>query len=681
MQQKRLKKHLGLYDVFSFGIGPMLSSGIFLLPGMVYHKVGPAAILAYLIAGLLIIPSLLSKAELATAMPRAGGAYYFLDRSMGPLVGTISGLGTWLSLTFKSAFDLIGLGAYLVLFLDFPMKPVAVGLCFVFAGLSISGVKKVSRFQGIFVSLLLGIMAYFIAKGFLNVQPAHFKPFFAEGDTYNSIIGSIGFVYVSFAGLTKIASVAEEVENLERNIPLGMILALVVTLIIYILGMIVIIGVLPGEQLGQSLTPVVDAAMQYMGPIGKNLMAVAAVLAFVASANAGMTAASRYPLAMSRDNLIPKSLQAIGRFHTPTRSILLTMGLMIFFILALSPEGIAKVASAFKLLIFGMLNLAVIVMRESKIAAYDPGFKTKLYPWVQIIGIITPIILIPELGLLPMILSAGVIVIGTVWYYMYAEKKVDRSAAMYQVFERVGSAATPQLDHELRQILREKGLRREDAFEQSILRASILYHHQGEDLESILRRASKVLAARMDVEEEKIYHLLAQTQQRGETPIGQHVALPHARMEDALKHELVIVHSREGVLFEGSDERVYVLFILISPIEDQRQHLRFLAELANRAENIDFAGNWRKLYDNESIRACFLRSGDVGELEVNEKLAGRAIRDLGMQDDCLVALVKRGEQMIIPRGRTILQEGDQLTLIGRAEAIDKTLSHLHSAGE
>jgi basic amino acid/polyamine antiporter, APA family len=69
--------------------------------------------LAYLVAAVFILPAMLSVAELATAMPRAGGAYYFLDRSLGPLVGTVGGLGTWLALVLKSAFALVGMGAYL----------------------------------------------------------------------------------------------------------------------------------------------------------------------------------------------------------------------------------------------------------------------------------------------------------------------------------------------------------------------------------------------------------------------------------------------------------------------------------------------------------------------------------------------------------------------------------------
>ncbi|MGD8426885.1 MAG: amino acid permease [Balneolaceae bacterium] len=667
---KKLKKNLGFFDVVAFGIGPMLSSGIFLLPGIVFAKVGPSAILAYVVAAILIIPALLSKAELATAMPKAGGAYYFLDRSMGPLIGTISGFGTWMSLAFKSAFDLIGLGAYLVLFVDLPIKPVAASLCVVFAVLSISGVKNVGRFQGIFVSLLLGLMTYFITKGFFFIEPAHFKPFFV--DAKESFLGAVGLVYVSFAGLTKIASVAEEVEDLDRNIPYGMMVALIVTIIVYVLGLIVMIGVDPGVEFAHSLTPVVDAAQKFLGPVGRILMTAAAILAFVASANAGITAASRYPLAMSRDNLLNDYWKKIGRFNTPTRSILLTMGLMICFILILSPVGIAKLGSAFKLLIFGMLNLAVIVMRESKITAYDPGYKTKLYPWAQIVGILSPVILIPELGILPMILSGGVVICGALWYYLYAKKRVDRSAAMYQVFERVGAQATPQLYEELRDIIREKGTRREDIFEQCVLRAGVVLHRQGQSYQEVLEIAASIISKRLDLPVQTVFQELSNIE---DVSLGNHLALPHAKIEKAEKPELVIIHSKDGIKMKLTEEEIYAMLVLVSPSGRPRQHLRFLAELANRAEQIDFSGGWRNLSDNDMIRNTFIRAEDYIEVAYpGKEFQGTRIGDLPINRDCLIAVINRNGESIVPHGDTKLETGDKLTIVGKKEAVKELVS-------
>jgi len=96
MAKKKLKKEIGLLGVFSIAAGTTLSAGFFLLPGLAAQQAGPALILAYVLAAIPLIPAMLSVVELATAMPKAGGVYYFLDRSLGPLVGTIGGIGTCL---------------------------------------------------------------------------------------------------------------------------------------------------------------------------------------------------------------------------------------------------------------------------------------------------------------------------------------------------------------------------------------------------------------------------------------------------------------------------------------------------------------------------------------------------------------------------------------------------------
>ena len=128
-----LKRDLGLVDIFCIASGAMISSGLFILPGLAFAKAGPAVILSYGIASLLVIPAVLSKAELATAMPKAGGTYFFIDRSLGPLIGTTGGFAAWFSLAFKSAFALIGIGIFTVLvspvLTEFHTKLIAVIFC------------------------------------------------------------------------------------------------------------------------------------------------------------------------------------------------------------------------------------------------------------------------------------------------------------------------------------------------------------------------------------------------------------------------------------------------------------------------------------------------------------------------------------------------------------------------
>jgi APA family basic amino acid/polyamine antiporter len=669
LDEQRLRRQLRLPAVFAISIAPMLASGVFLLPSLVYGKVGNAAPLVYLVAGLLLIPALLSKAELSTAMPRAGGTYFFLDRALGPMVGTVAGLGTWLAMAFKSAFDLVGLGAYSSLFLDFSFRPVALAICVLLVVVNIAGVRHVARIQVLMVAAVLGVMTWFVAEGLFHAESSRLVPFWTtDADAF---LASVGIVFVGFTGLTKVASISEEIDRLERTIPLAMIYALGIATLVYVLVMYVLIGVSDPDGLTGTLTPVAYAAGRFTGRIGVLAFVTAAILAFVSSANAGLAAASRYPFAMGRDDMAPEVFRRLGRFHTPTNAILLTAALMMVFILVLSPVGIAKLASAFQLMVFGLVSLAVIVMRESRIPSYDPGFRSWGYPWVQIVGILTPVVLIPQLGLMPLLSSGALVALAILWYIYYARDRVARTGALYHLFQRMGRAATPQLDQELRQILREKGLRRRDAFENSVVRAGVLRHREGESYWDLLARAAASFSERLEVPADSILAALSSSSRLGETPIGRHVALPHARVDFVKSPELTIVHSVSGVWVEGSDEPIYALFILIGPTEDPGRHLRYLAELANRAEAIDFGGSWRELDTDERIRGLFLRSGGVLEVDVRDTLlAGRTIGELRMHERCLIAMIIREGRMIVPHGSTPLEVGDRLTLVGEAEAVE-----------
>ena len=145
---KKLKRKLGLSSVIAISIAGMLG-GIFVLPGIAAAKTGSSIWLAFLLAAICILPAVLSKSELATAMPKSGGTYVYIERAFGPLFGTISGLGLWISLLLKSAFCLVGFGAYLLVFTDttIPIKYLSVIFLFLIMILNIFGVKKVGKVQ------------------------------------------------------------------------------------------------------------------------------------------------------------------------------------------------------------------------------------------------------------------------------------------------------------------------------------------------------------------------------------------------------------------------------------------------------------------------------------------------------------------------------------------------------
>ena len=688
----RLKKELGLFDVYAISTGAMFSSGFFLLPGLAAAKTGASVVLAYLIAGVLILPAMFSKAELSTALPRAGGTYYFLDRSLGPMLGTIGGLGTYLALTLKTAFALIGIGAYASLFIELPIKPVAIVLTVLFVGINILGAKETSGLQRWLVVILITVLAFFLLQGFHEIifeQPravtrSRFTPFMTFG--LEGLLGTVGFVFVSYAGLTKVASVAEEVKDPERNIPLGMILSLASTALVYVAGVFIMVAVLEPTSFHSDLTPVATAAESFFDwlphPFGLALVVAAALAAFASTGNAGVLSASRYPLAMARDRLLPDVFARLGRFHTPTLAILATGALMVFFILVLDEEGIAKLASAFQLFIFMLVSLAVIVMRESRIPSYDPGYRSPLYPWMQVGGMLISIVLIAYMGWLAVFFTLGIVFFCLVWYVQYARPRVVRDGAIYHWFKRLGERQYEDLDREFRTILKEKGLRADDPFEEVVVRAQVLELEADETFEDLIRKAASLLSDRLPVSSDKLVEGFLRGTRTGATPVAGGAALPHLYVPGISRPEMVLARARaglnvgvvEGLGGEEAIHEVHAVFMLVSPEDNPGLHLRMLAEIANRIDEPDFLENWLRARNAAHLKELLL--GDARHLtlrlrstEPTRELIGKALKELSLPRNSLVVIIRRGDDMIIPRGEATLHENDRIIIIGTPDAL------------
>ncbi|MEN8234963.1 MAG: APC family permease, partial [Actinomycetota bacterium] len=361
-----LARSLGLYAVLTISIGAMIGSGIFVLPGLAFKIAGPSVVLAFSLAGVVVLPAALSKAEMATAMPQAGGTYLYIDRAMGPLLGTIAGFGVWFSLVFKASFALVGLSAYLEYFVPHPERPVAAALALILIGVNLLGVKQTAKFQMALVTIVVLVLLGFVATGMPTVEPAAFEPFLGHG--IKGLLSATAVVFVSYAGVTKVASIAEEVRHPGRTIPAGMLVSIGFMMLLYPAIVAVIVGAAPHDELSHTETPVTLAAQQFLGDFGVALIAGIAVFALVSMANAGVIASARYPFAMARNSLAPPFLERIGtRSGVPVAGIAVTGALLLVLVLFVPLIELAKLASAFQLLVFALVNLALIAFREAKL--------------------------------------------------------------------------------------------------------------------------------------------------------------------------------------------------------------------------------------------------------------------------------------------------------------------------
>jgi APA family basic amino acid/polyamine antiporter len=435
-----LERDLGLYTTVTISMGAMIGSGIFVLPALGLKKAGPAVIIAYILAGLVVLPAALSKAEMATAMPESGGTYLYIDRAMGPLAGTVAGIGAWFSLVFKSSFALVGLGAYLLLLIPLSgglVKAVALGLAALIIVLNVVGTEQSGKAQSIIVTAVVAALAVYVLNAGIAVDPARFGGFAEKGT--GGVVTAAAFVFVSYAGVTKIASVAEEVENPDRNLPLGILISMGIMMILYTLVVAAVVGLNdpavlttsgPGGDT-PSLTPMADGAGQLLGGVGVVAISAVAILALTSMANAGVLASSRFPLAMSRDSLAPGGLAQVSeRFQTPLNAIVVTGVLLLALIAFVPVVELAKLASAFQILVFSIVNVALIVFRTSGVESYQPSFQAPGYPYVQIVGVVGGFALLTQMGTLPILGAAGIIVGGVGWYFLYGRSRTDRAGAL-----------------------------------------------------------------------------------------------------------------------------------------------------------------------------------------------------------------------------------------------------------
>ena len=596
----------------------MISSGLFVLPAFAYKEAGPALILSYLFASILIIPSILSKAELATAMPRAGGTYFFVERSLGPIWGLFGGLANWFSVALKSAFAVVGMAALIevvlhevfdVRMVEWHLKTLGALCCLAFMAINIFSVKHTSRLQIWLVVMLLAILAFFVTVGAGGAEIARYRGFLAKG--WLAVFATTGLVFVSFGGLTKVTSIAEEVKNPGRNLPLGMLLAWGVVAFLYVAVVAVTIGLVDGSELSGSLVPISLAASKFSGSTGFAILGLAAVAAYVTTANGGILAASRYPMAMSRDQLLPQALGRVSdRFSTPHVAVLLTAVFMIAAIVFFDIEVLVKTASTLMLILFILVNASVIIMRESRIQSYRPKFKSPLYPYAHVLTILAYGALIVDMGRIPLLTTAGFIGVSAAWFWLYVARRVSRASAVLHIVERVTDRElqTVTLENELRDILLERDDIIEDRFDKLIRECRILDVKGRTSAEKIFREISTILAERLDSDEYVLFEKFLHRETEGGTVVQPGFAIPHVIVGGEKKFDILLVRARQGIEFKGVSEPVRIMFVLLGSKDERNYHLRALMAIAQIAQDKDFERRWLAARDTEAIRNLILLS-------------------------------------------------------------------------
>ncbi|EMA46029.1 amino acid permease [Halococcus saccharolyticus] len=453
----QLERNLGFLEAMTLGGGTMIGAGIFILPGLAAEGAGPASSISFVIAGVVALLAAVSLSELATGMPIAGGSYHYVNRALGGLFGSIVGWGMWSGLMFASAFYMIGFGQYIVVplpFLDGRVLVVLLGLIGLglITGINFYGTDESSGAQNLMIGAELVVVLAYVALGVFFIEPGNLQDFAPTGPS--GVLATTGIVFVTYLGFEIIATVAGEIEEPGRLIPLTMILSVVLVTILYAAIMIISTGVVPYQELGDSFVPVSEvASITMLGVIGVAAVTIAAAIAAISSSNSSVLAASRVIYAMGRDGLMSERLNVThDRFATPHRAIMATGGVTgLLILVGLQVQEIvallAQVASFSFLVTYGLVHIAVVVFRRADPDVYEPDFEipAALYPAVPVLGVVMTFVIISQMELQVILVGFGVVIFGVVWYVVYVGGQAIETGLIDDAFEDPVQAAIAKL--------------------------------------------------------------------------------------------------------------------------------------------------------------------------------------------------------------------------------------------
>jgi amino acid transporter len=432
-EDAELERTIGLTGGLAIGIGTMIGAGIFVFPGLAAGAAGPAAAGSFAIGGLVALLVALPAAELATAMPKSGGGYYFISRGLGTLAGTVVGLSLWFGLVFATAFYLVGFGFYAVDALALAgvsvgrelVIPLAVVLGVGFTVLNVTGTENAAKLQNGVVALLLSILVVFLGFGVLDAlgivgEPTAPTTLVPRG--YFPILTTAALVFTSYLGFAQVATVAGEMKRPGRTLPLAMIGSVLVVTVLYVTTIFVATSAFGWERLAaEGETAMVAVGRDLLGQAGALAILLGGLLATMSSANASILSTSRSIYAVSKDALLPTWASRINlRYGTPH----VALGLAGGPILALTATGrvqvLAEVASFLHLVMYGLLCVALLVLRRDEPEWYDPDFRTPGYPAVPILGAVASFALVGFMTRLSQVVGLAIMVATAGWYYYYA---------------------------------------------------------------------------------------------------------------------------------------------------------------------------------------------------------------------------------------------------------------------
>ncbi len=409
VQGSRLKPTLGLLDATAISVGAIIGGGIFVVIGIVAGLAGPALIVSMFMAAITALFTALSFAELTAWLPKEGSVYEFAYQLVSPFAGFLSGWMWMLSNTFAGAAVSLAFAYYLTaLFPTLKANWVAAILCIAFTALNFLGVRQSVILNDFLVATKLFILAFFLIFGLGYMNLANFVPFapFEIGVVYGAY-----YIFFAYGGFARVAVIAEEVKDAERNVPRAILLSLVISTVFYILVGVVAIGLVGASKLSISNSPLTEAITITGSAAAVYIVSIGGLLATASVLLTSILGVSRVAYAMSRRKDLPQILSKLHAKHnTPYYSVWIVGFLMVLLVLFIDLTKVVAISTFAMLFYYSVANVSALRLKVQE----------RLYPSVvPALGTATCLaLLVFILFVSPQAWDLGVagLVAGTIYY-------------------------------------------------------------------------------------------------------------------------------------------------------------------------------------------------------------------------------------------------------------------------
>ncbi len=466
----QLSRSLGAFDVVLLGIGAIVGAGIFATIGTAAAGdaarpgAGPALILSFVLTAIACGFAALCYAEFAAMVPISGSAYTYAYATLGELVAWIigwdliieyavgnvavaiswgnyfktfvSGFGIvipdWISTDYSTAGRIPGLldSAPHLFGVPIVFNILAFGIVMAITLVLVIGIKESARMNAVMVAIKLVVLAIFVAIGWRYTRAENWVPFAPNG--WAGVQAGAAVVFFAYIGFDAVSTVAEEVRDPKRDLPIGIIGSLIVCTIIYIVVAAVFTGIIPYRvlvaRLATEQAEPLTMALQY-ADIGRwgnffvGLVAFGSVVAHTAVLLVFQLGQPRIFFSMARDGLLPRSFAKVHpRFHTPYVTTILTglaVGITAMFT---SIDKMVDLTNIGTLFAFVLVCLGIILLRRRE-PDRPRAFKTPLVPLVPALGILSCGYLMLGLPMITWIRFGVWLVVGLFIYFLYGARR------------------------------------------------------------------------------------------------------------------------------------------------------------------------------------------------------------------------------------------------------------------